>query len=116
MGELTGELIEMNAHMEVTKGAEAVMAIGVVLFIAFCLFTMACWPEKKNRLKYWGPFIAMLFMTAIAAGMVVYGAKMPRQKIIHACVNGPISLELISSRYDILKVDGKELTLKVRGS
>ena len=53
---------------------------------------------------------------AASAGLVVYGSKMPRQQIVKACANGPISLELISSRYDILDVDGKELTLRVRGS
>ena len=55
-----------------------------------------------------------LVAALLFAGVAYWGTRLPRQKVIHACVDGPVSLELIASRYDILKVDGKELTLRVR--
>ena len=114
MGELTGGLIQMNSHMVVSKFAQTMIITGSILFVVVALLALLCWPDTKNRLKHWVPFLVCLCIAAIAAGMVVYGAKMPRQKIIKACANGAISLETVSSRYDIIEVDGSELTLRVR--
>ena len=58
----------------------------------------------------------MLVLAAVSAGGIVYGVCMPRVKEIHACVNGPVSLETVSSVYDIVRIDGKEIVLMERQS
>ena len=109
MGELTGELIQMNAHMVVTHAAKESIVIGLFCFIIFVLWTIVAIRSKSKLLAILCAIIALS-----GAALFSYGVATPRAKEIKACANGPISLELISSRYDILKIDGKELTLRVR--
>jgi len=108
MGTVVGGLIQMNAHMVVTNTALGLIIVGVLLATGLAISAFMWWLEAKKR--WW-----MLAIFAVAfAALAVAGCRMPRVKEIHACVDGPVSLELIASRYDILKVDGKELTLRVR--
>ena len=114
MSELTGGLIQMNAHMEVSRDASIIMFVGAIAIVVFGMFAVACWPKEKKKLKAWKMFAIWLCLAVISYGAVLYAASLPREKIVRACVSGPISLELISSRYDIVNIDGKELTLRVR--
>ena len=109
MGELTGGLIQMNARMVVTGDAITCMVIGLLGAIAFVFWTVWAIRDKKRA---WAILFAVL---ALAEAMLfAHGVATPRVKEIHACVSGPISLERISSVYDIVSVDGKELVLRVR--
>lgn len=107
MGTVVGELIQMNSKMVISDNAEAVIVISVICFIAFALVTVMAFGESK---WWWIPLV----LTVISVGTIIFGINMPRIKEIHACVNGPLSLERIESVYDIVKIDGKELTLRVR--
>ena len=47
-------------------------------------------------------------------GLVIAGSSRPKVKQIRCCASGPVSLDLVAARYDIVSVDGKELVLRER--
>ena len=109
MGTVVGELFQMNAHMVVTNTALGLIIIGVSLATGLAISAFMWWLEAKKR--WW----MLAILAAAFAALAVAGCKMPRVKEIHACVNGPVSLERVSAVYDIVKIDGKELVLRERG-
>ena len=108
MGTVAGGLIQMNAKMTMSDTAEAMVVMGVLFGALALIVAFVSWFDGKKR--WWAWLVAALLL----AGLAYWGNRLPREKIIHACVNGPVSLETVSAVYDILKVDGKELTLRVR--
>jgi hypothetical protein len=107
MGTVVGELIQMNAKMVVSDSASLLIGMSVICFIMFLIITVAAYAETK---RWW----ILLLLAAVSAGGIAYGARMPRIKEIHACVNGPISLERVSAVYDIVSIDGKEIVMRER--
>lgn len=106
---VTGELIQMNSHMEFTAAASALIIIGALCAVAFAITAIVAYKDCGWK------FLAVMLVFVVAfAVMVVIGMNKPKEQIIHACANGPISLEQIAGRYDIISVDGKELKLRVR--
>ncbi len=118
MEELSGQLIQMNAHMEVSSKA---ILLGI-LTVALVLIAVASWWEvfdrilkKKERQKsIRAPLLLAIIFTIGAFGCGMATIQTPRDKIIHAYAAGPITLSSIETRYDILSVNGTELTLRVR--
>lgn len=114
--ELNGSLIQMNAHMKMTGTAVGLTALGFIV-AAICMFGLIVthlifpWEEMKKQLRATIVLIAIVII-GLAAGF--FGVKLPREKVIKACANGPISIEQISSVYDVVNIDGKMLTLKER--
>lgn len=108
MGTVVGELIQMNAHMVVTNTALGLIIVGVSVAAGLAISAFMGWLNAQKR--WW----MLAFLAAVFAALAMAGCRMPRVKEIHACVNGPISLETVSSVYDIVKIDGKELVLRVR--
>jgi len=108
MGTVVGELIQMNAKMVVTNLALGLIIIGCSLAVGFGISAFMWWLECKKR--WWMLLIAALAFAVVA----IAGIRMPRVKEIHACVNGPISLETVSSVYDIVSIDGKEIVMRER--
>lgn len=108
MGTVVGELIQMNSKMVMTNNAVALVVFGVFSG-GFLLAVAVIWAVYGYK-KWW----AWLIAAVLFAGLAFWGNNMPRVKEIHACANGPLSLEQIESVYDIVKIDGKELTLRVR--
>lgn len=109
--ELDGSLIQMNVHMMMNKGAEAMFIVGIFLGIA-CIVGILCYLDDVK--KWWKIIVTLTVLLCIFAGMSCWAFYMPREKIIMACVNGPISIERISGVYDILEIDGKMLKLRER--
>ena len=109
MGTVVGELIQMNAKMTMSETAQVMVVMGV-LFGAFMLIVAVVWWSDAKK-RWWAWLVAAMLL----AGLAYWGNRLPREKIIHACVNGPISLERVSAVYDIVKIDGKELVLRERG-
>jgi uncharacterized membrane protein len=107
MGTVMGELIQMNSKMVLSDSASLVIGISVICFIMFLIITVAAYVETK---RWW----ILLLLTAVSACGIAYGVCMPRIKEIHACVNGPISLERVSAVYDIVSIDGKEIVMRER--
>jgi len=109
MGELTGGLIEMNSRYVMGSTAQFLVAIGFLLAAAFIFGAVMTYIEHGWK--------GALVMLALAVGFTVVGTvalNRPKVKEIRCCVNGPISLETVSSVYDIVKIDGKELVLRER--
>lgn len=112
--EIVGGLLQMNAHMETSYRADVLFAVGTIVFILGAIAAAAAFPAGRKGFKAYRAFFALFAVALFGVAVIAYAAKLPREKIIHACVTGPISLEQIGVRYDVLKVDGKELTLRVR--
>lgn len=108
MGTVVGELIQMNSKMVMTPTALFMALFGVIGGGLLLAVAVIWW--SGNIKRWWVGLIG----AALLAGLAFWGNNLPRVKEIHACVNGPISLEQVSAVYDIVKIDGKELTLRVR--
>lgn len=109
MAELTGGLIEMNAHMVRVKGFEPMLAfgiVGVVIFVFLLVFAIS----EKSKAGIWGCGL----LTVVFAVMIVLAVRMPMKKELRVCANGPVSLEQVAAVYDIVDIDGKELVLRER--
>ena len=105
-------LIQMTAHMLTTPAASRWIIAGALIaalgaFLVLCVAT----GRQDHRLRY-----LVIFALVAVAGivMLVHGTQMPRVREIKACASGPVSLEEIAARYDIVDVDGKLLTLRER--
>lgn len=108
MGTVVGELIQMNAKMVVSDTAMCLLVIGAMFGALTLIVAVVWWFEAKKRWWLW------LVAALLLAGLAFWGNNMPRIKEIHACVNGPISLERVSAVYDIVKIDGKEIVMRER--
>lgn len=108
MGTVAGGLIQMNSKMVMTSTALTMVIFGILGGGLLLAVAVIWWTGSFKRWWVW------LIGAALLAGLAFWGNNMPRVQEIHACVNGPVSLETVSARYDIIKIDGKELTLRVR--
>lgn len=114
MNEVQSGLIEMNAHMVMEDWAEAMTTIGFVIFgitAIILLLDLLVEPRSLWIKKCWYRYVLVLVLSFFFA---MIGVKAPRVKVIKACASGPVSIEQIAIKYDVIKVDGKELTLKER--
>ena len=108
MGELIGGLIQMNSHMELTYIAKVLIVVGTLVNVA-CVIAWICNGKRDRKFA-----TCMIACAVIATIAVIVGRGLPREQIIRACADGQVSLEQVAGRYDILEIDGKELTLRVR--
>lgn len=106
---MTGELIQMNAHMVKTSGSVWIMVFGLAIALVFAFVAVIVFIEKGWKMS-------TVFMIVSIAGIALFvvGIRAPRVKEIKACAYGPVSLEQVAICYDIVDVDGKMLTLRVR--
>lgn len=108
----TSGLIQMTAHSIPSSAARGWIVAGALIaalgaFLVLCVAT----GRQDHRLRY----IIVFTMVAVAGViLLVHGARLPRVKEIKCCASGPISLEEVAARYDIIEVDGKLLTLRER--
>jgi lipid-A-disaccharide synthase-like uncharacterized protein len=108
---LSGSMIEMNVHMVSREYANLLVLIGAILAILSFIFFMIDLIQSKKFKKHLIPYIVTLLL---GAATMVYGLKIPKDKIISYCANGPVSIEQISAAYDIIQIDGKLIRLKER--
>lgn len=111
MDNLTGAMIEMNVHMQRRGYADALVLLGAILAILSFIFFMIDLIQSKRFKKQLIPYIVTLLL---GVATMFYGLKIPKDKIISYCANGPVSIEQISASYDIIEIDGKLITLKER--
>lgn len=109
--ELSGSLIQMNSHLNMSGVAIGLIALGVCISVVSIITIIVFLPDRKSWRNL---IIGMAILLMVSIGTTFWGYSMPREKIITACVNGPISIERISAVYDIQKIDGKMLILKER--
>lgn len=111
MDSFSGTMIEMNVHMQSCGHARAFVILGAILAILSFILFMVDLIQSKRFKKQLIPYIVTLLL---GAATMVYGLKIPKDKIISYCANGPISIEQISAAYDIIEIDGKLIRLKER--
>ena len=106
---LASGLIQMNARMVYDGLSIAMMyACGIIAGITIISGIYLFFVEERKLA--W----TMIALAAASVVMFIIGASSPRVHEIKACAYGPVSLEEVAARYEIVKVDGKELTLRVR--
>ena len=110
---VAGELIQMNAHMVDTAKESTMFGIGAFLAVLGMVMLIVLLTDK-NWKKHWKAVALFAVMTLVGFGTVYASGRMPKVQEIHACANGPISLEQVAAVYDIVKVDGKELILRTK--
>lgn len=111
MSELSGSLIQMNAHAHLPDYAQTLVMLGILLGLVFIILLIL---ELIFREKWTRTASLLLVLILLCTTAFYIGYTRPREKIIMACVNGPISIERISGVYDILEIDGKMLKLRER--
>lgn len=111
MNSLTGTMIEMNVHIQSRGYADVLVLLGGILALLSFIFFMIDLKQSKRFKKQLIPYIITLLL---GVATMVYGLEIPKDKIISYCANGPVSIEQISVKYDIVEIDGKLIRLKER--
>lgn len=99
-------LIEMTAHMIARPEAVAAIVAGGILLAIWAVLT-----TRQALAKRWRRLLMLSALGIAGAALLIQGASTPRVKEIQCCASGPVSLEMIATKYDIRGVDGKLLTL-----
>ena len=111
MNQLQGSMIELNVHMQSKGYADFMIFIGVLLVaITVVGFVLDLKIYKKFKITMLGYLVTLV----VGLGLLLFGLKIPKDKIISYCANGPVSIEQISVAYDIVEIDGKLIKLKER--
>lgn len=113
MTEPTGGLIRMTAHLVRTDDALAMIRAGIIIACA-CAFLALCAalsPKSEHKWRYVAVFTAIALL---GGAMAISGARKPMQKVIYCCASGPISLEQVAAKYDIIEVDGAFIKIAER--
>jgi NADH:ubiquinone oxidoreductase subunit 6 (subunit J) len=111
MDSFSGTMIEMNVHMQSCGHARVFVFLGAILMILSFILFMIDLIQSKRFKKQLIPYIVTLLL---GAATMLYGLKIPKDRIISYCANGPVSIEQISAAYDIIEIDGKLIRLKER--
>ena len=112
MGELTGTLIEMNAHTKACEMEILLTGVGVSLILVALIHLVLNFVSDFN--VKWKTSLIIGILAIAGLVMALYGHSLPGDKYIKYCANGPVSIEQIAMRYDIVNIDGKEITVKER--
>ena len=112
--EVAGSLIEMNVHNVANASARNMLDLAIILIIISIIVAfigiVADAKDKKIGL------IACAFaFFVIGIGFLIFGSNMPKVKEINYCANGPVQIEQIAATYDIINIDGKQITVRERG-
>lgn len=112
--EVTGSLIEMNVHNVLSHTASTlcdISAIGIIVstLIIFSLLLIDGVKSRTERIA------ATAIVLIIAFALLISANRMTKVKEINYCANGPVRIEQIAATYDIVKIDGKQITVRERG-
>ena len=113
IGELPGALIEMNAHMVVTDYAMRRMVFGGAVAALFGVLLLVMLTDRKKGNKAVRAGICAVMM-AIGIAILIGGNNSPWVKEIRYCANGPIQIEEVAAKFNIVSIDGKEITVRER--
>lgn len=111
--EFTGTLIEMNAKYATKGYANLIIIVGAITIMSGFLFLISELIYGEGKTRVIRSSISG-FVILIGISLVIFAFKIPKDHIIKCCANGPVSIERISTLYDIIDVDGKEITLRER--
>lgn len=111
--EVAGSLIEMNVHNVASASARNIYDLAIILIIVSTIVALAgiLIDAKDKKLG----LLACAFAFVIGIGLLIFGSNIPRVKEINYCANGPVQIEQIAATYDIIKIDGKQITVREMG-
>lgn len=111
--EVSGGLIQMTAKAVRTGDARTMITLGIILAAVGAILTLCAVfsRQKRHKWRWVAAFAALALAGAILVGS---GAGLPRRKILYCCANGPVDLQLVAARYDLIEVDGKFIKLAER--
>lgn len=103
-------LIQMNLHMIRSTNARGLMVIGAIgaVIVLICAIGDIVFEPKNTWLKH---LAIEVWLLILFAALFVSGLKMPMHRQIQACAVGAVNIEAVAARYEVVKVDGKCLTL-----
>jgi high-affinity Fe2+/Pb2+ permease len=111
--EVAGSLIEMNVHNVAGATASVLIDISVIgIIVSIVVAAMVIISDIKDKKE---ALIATTICVVIAIGLLIVGSRMPKVKEINYCANGPVQIEQIAAKYDIVGIDGKQITVRERG-
>ena len=103
----------MNAHMVVTDDAMRAMIFGGVVAALFGVLLLVMLTDRKKGNKAVRAGICACMMV-IGIAILISGYGSSRVKEIRYCANGPIQIEEVAAKFDIVSIDGKEITVRER--
>lgn len=111
--EVAGSLIEMNVHNVTNASARSMLDLAIILIVVSMIvaFIGIVTDVKDKKIG----LIVCAFAFVIGIGFLIFGSNMPKVKEINYCANGPVQIEQIAATYDIVKIDGKQITVRERG-
>lgn len=113
--EVQGSLIEMNAHRVMSQTAQEMIFWGIVIIVLFAILTGLNETQQHDKRRRIKARLTIGFLLCIGIAMIAAGCEMPRIREITYCANGPVSIEHIASMYEIVDIDGKQITVRERG-
>ena len=111
MNNVADSMIELNIHMQRRGYADALIALGGILLLLSIIFFMLDFAALGKIVRYLIPYIVTMIL---GLAILLFGLRIPKDKIISYCANKPVSIGQISAAYDILEIDGKLIKLKER--
>ena len=111
--EVSGGLIQMTAHMVLTRDARTTIWLGAATALVFGLLAVcaAVSGKRKHKRRY----VLIFAVTAIlGAALLIAGARSPMKKVLYCCADGPVDLQMVAAKYDIIAVDGKFVKMAER--
>ena len=105
-------LIHMTAHMIRTADAQRLITAGII--IAACAFLALCAAISKKSEHKWRYVAGFAAIAILGAIMTASGARQPMKKVIYCCAQGPVNLQTVATRYDIIEVDGAFIKIAER--
>ena len=113
--EVQGSLIEMNVHKVMSVSAQRLVFLGIIAIVIFAALGSINECEQPDRRRRIIARWIFLFCITSGIGMTIIGCTMPEIREIAYCANGPVSIEHIASMYEIVDIDGKQITVRERG-
>lgn len=111
--EVAGSLIEMNVHNVASSSARSIYDLAIIIIVVSTIVALAGIVTDVKDKKI--GLIACAFAFVIGICLLIFGTNMSRVKEINYCANGPVQIEQIAAAYDIVKIDGKQITVRERG-
>lgn len=113
MTEQASGLIHMTAHLFRTADAARLITAGIIIAAVCAVLTICAALSKKDAHK-WRWVAAFAVIALVGVVMAVTGANQPMRKVIYCCASGPVSLEQVAAKYDIIEVDGAFIKIAER--
>lgn len=111
--EVSGGLIQMTAHQVLTGDARTLIWFGAAMAVMFAFLAIcaAVSGKRKHKRRY---VLGFLALAVVGVALAIGGARLPMKKVLYCCADGPVDLQMVAAKYEILDVDGKFVKMAER--